>query len=102
MISDLTFSDHADLRCAQRNLTPAEVAYVVRHGRRSRRAGAIFVNLGRRDVPAADRRNQRVAQLIGTTAVVASDGGLIITVYRNEAAHKSNRRKAKYRRERAG
>ena len=73
---------------------------MVRHGARLRGAGAIFVTLGRRQVPAADWRDQRVAQLVGTTAVVASNGAQIITVYRNGEARKSNRRKAKYHRRR--
>lgn len=53
--------------------------------------------LGERDVPAKDRSNQRIAQLVNTAVLIGHDG-VILTVYRNKNALKEHRRKSKYNR----
>ncbi len=94
---------HAQLRATQRNISPADLAYVLKHGRRIRNTGAIFCFLGRRDLPACDCANQHAVRLIGTTAVI--EGGNMITVYRNRNGLRTIKRKLKYQtsaQERAG
>lgn len=96
----LVFTVHADERCAERNLAEDEVLYVVTHGRRVYNAGSQVFFLGRRDIPAQDRADQRIAQLEGLTVHTArgEDGTLfVITVYRNrDRGAKDHRRKKKY------
>ena len=94
------FSAHALLRMAQRNLSPADVEYVLRHGRRYRRAGVVHYFLGKKDIPKDDARDDAIARLEGTTVLVSpmGKGGAveIITAYRNRSALRRIRRKAKY------
>ncbi len=96
----LNICPHATERCAQRNLTPAEIEYVLAHGKKFHNAGAIAYFLGRKDIPKADSRNQRLQQLVGTTVLVSANGAEIITVYRNQNGLKEHRQKAKYRKPR--
>lgn len=90
-----TATCHAQLRAAQRNLSAADLAYVVAHGRRIRNTGATFCFLGRRDLPACDYANQHAIRLIGTTAILGGDQ--LITAYRNQKAIRIIKRKLKYR-----
>src|ERR1041384_154776 len=53
-------SSHATRRLAQRNLSPSDVHYVYRYGRMHHTGKATFVHLGLRDIPDADRRDDRV------------------------------------------
>jgi hypothetical protein len=89
------FSLHARRRAARRNVVPDAVEYVLQHGRCLARTGVTFYFLGQRDLPAADRRHDWAARLIGTVVLVASDGE-IITVYRNHRAWRTIKRKLKY------
>jgi len=82
---------HAQLRAAQRNLSPADLAYVVAHGRRIRNTGAIFCFLGRRDLPACDCADARAARLIGVTVVIVDHR--VVTVYRNSKGLRTIKRK---------
>ena len=45
-------SSHASQRLAQRNLSYRDIEYVLSHGRRIRNGKALFIYLGRRDIPA--------------------------------------------------
>lgn len=99
LIEPLVFTAHAVQRISQRNLKKSEVGYVLRHGSRRIVAGAIFYFLGRKHVPVADRRNDEITRLIGTSVLVDShDGRTVLTAYRNPAAPKRDRRKSKYSR----
>ncbi len=94
-----SYTDHAMDRCAQRNLSDDDIAYVIRHGRVSYRAGAKLYFLAANDVPRADRRNERVSQLIGTSILTTMDNDrlVIITVYRNRKdGLKDHRKKRKF------
>lgn len=95
MNSTYSFTDHATMRGEQRNVSESEVQYVLRHGASTHRAGAQAYFLGRRNIPENDRRNQRVAQLVGTTVLVDVKTGAILTVYRNAQGLKDHRRKSK-------
>ena len=92
----LSLSRHAQARAARRNVVFDAVEYVLMHGRMVQRTGATFYFLGKRDIPAPDRRKAEAARLAGTVVLVASTGE-VITVYRNQHALPTIRRKLKYR-----
>lgn len=92
----LRFSLHARNRSASRNVAFDHVGYVLEYGRLANRTGVRFYFLGRRDIPAADRRSPAVARLVGTVVLVGNDGE-VITVYRNARAWRLIARKTKYR-----
>jgi hypothetical protein len=73
---------HAARQLQRRNLTDADLDYVLAHGVRLRRTGIIFVVLRRRDIPVADLRGARAAKLEGVIVLVSHDR-VIITAYRN-------------------
>jgi hypothetical protein len=77
-------SGHALQRLAQRNLTYRDVEYVLSHGRQIRNGKALFIYLGRRDIPARDQRESAWARLEGTILVLDSGtGSHLTTAYRN-------------------
>ena len=77
-------SQHAGRRLAQRNLSADDVRYVFTHGRRFHTAHALFVCLGRRDIPEADRRHDARTRLEGTVLVLDPyTGQHLTTAYRN-------------------
>jgi Domain of unknown function (DUF4258) len=79
-----TVSAHAGRRLAQRNLDPDDVEYVFAHGRLFHAGKAVFVHLGRRDIPEEDLRDNRRRRLEGTVLVLDPDTGRhLTTVYRN-------------------
>jgi hypothetical protein len=79
-----SISGHAQVRLAQRNLSPSDIDYVFEHGRRVRNGKAVFVHLGKRDIPADDRRLTRFSRLEGTVLVLDAYTGLhLTTAYRN-------------------
>jgi hypothetical protein len=82
-------------RQSQRNLSQAEIWYVLCFGRRLYNAGVLMVFLGKRDIPVGDRRIQRIAQLEGTAVLIDRKSGLILTIYRNKAAYNEHRKKQK-------
>jgi hypothetical protein len=96
LIGDLArnVTEHGACRGDQRNLSEAGLIYVLLHGAKVRRTGAIFVVLRRRDIPAEDRHIDQWAKLEGTVAIVSLDGTLI-TVYRNRDAFRDIRKKPK-------
>ena len=88
------FTDHALLRCAQRNISQEEVLYVIEHGHRHRNTGVLMCFLRRCDIPENDQKDQRIVQLIHTAVLVGN--GEIITLYRNKNAMRDFRRRAKH------
>lgn len=92
----LELSGHAESRIAQRNLSKTDVEFVVCHGRREHRAGAIFCQLTRRDLTDKLARSKRYARLVGTTVVLCRCCEAVVTAYRNDRAFKKDRCKAKY------
>lgn len=80
MTSDLSNTDHAWLRMAQRNLPSADVGFVLTHGEEYWRAGALHVVLRYKDIPIPDRR--RFGRLDGTVVLLNDAGTDVITVYR--------------------
>lgn len=89
---------HAQKRAAQRNLSPAELRYVIRHGQRFHRAGALIFFLRDRDVPQADRDDDERRRLAGTAVVLSPDGQQVITAWRNrQKGLRQIKRKGEYR-----
>jgi hypothetical protein len=90
-------SAHASRRLAQRNLTTADIQYVYAHGRLHHTGKATFIHLGLRDIPAADRRDDRLRRLEGTVLVLDPDTGRhLTTAYRNrQRGSRDIRRKLK-------
>ncbi|MFN3432067.1 MAG: hypothetical protein ACK46X_19220 [Candidatus Sericytochromatia bacterium] len=61
-------------------------------GRRIHRTGIRFVFLGQRDIPESHRRSH--GYLAGATLLVSSDG-TVLTVYKNQAALRTIKKKEK-------
>jgi hypothetical protein len=79
-----SFSRHASQRLAQRNLTWEDVHYVVQHGRQHHSGKALFVHLGKRDIPENDLRDSAIQRLEGTILVLdPATGAHLTTAYRN-------------------
>ena len=95
---DIELSDHAEIRAAQRNLSYDEICFILTYDKRQRRAGVIFFCLHQKWFPHDLPGSHPYRRLIGTTVIVSRDGKVVVTAYRNEDAHRHNRRKAKYER----
>lgn len=103
-MNDIALSGHAHLRCAQRNLSPQQVAYILKHGIEIQRTGVTFITLRRCDLPRSHCKLNKYAKLEGAVILLSRDKGLI-TVYRNRRAFRDIHKKDKYcsyRRYRAG
>lgn len=98
LVQTMQLSHHARQRAAQRNLSPAELRYVIRHGQRFHRAGALIFFLRDRDVPQADRDDDERRRLAGTAVVLSPDGQQVITAWRNrQKGLRQIKRKGEYR-----
>lgn len=89
-------STHAQMRCAQRNVSPDEINFILEHGKRCHRAGAVFYVMLAKDLPKDLRADDRYRRLNGVTVVLSKCGQVVKTVYRNPEAMKKVRRKMKY------
>jgi hypothetical protein len=97
-IHPLEYSRHALQRAAQRNLSLAEIHYVIAFGQRYHRQGALICYLRQRDIPLPDQCEARWARLAGTAVTLTPDGGLVITAWRNrQRGLKRIKRKPQYR-----
>lgn len=94
----LSSTYHALSRQAQRNLSAADIDFVVCYGRRIRSAGVLHIFLGKRDFPKERDLVRRFGHLEETTLVVANQEGrpVLITAYRNRRALRQIRAKTKY------
>jgi hypothetical protein len=82
-LSQLQITQHAALRMAQRNVSHHDVHFVMRHGQKLHRAGAIIFFLRQRDIPQEKRSDKKVARLEGTAVITNRCFSTILTVYRN-------------------
>lgn len=94
---ELVLTWHAQKRGRQRNFTNDEVQYVLEHGRVIHRTGICFYFLGAKDIPLADRESKWAQHLIGTSILVSTDSHCIITLYRNQKALQTIKKKSKRR-----
>jgi hypothetical protein len=83
--ADITFTHHARLRMAQRNVSLAQIWFILGHGHRCHRAGVILVHLRRKDIPADDLANSHIACLEGATIVLNRRETAVMTVWRNRS-----------------
>jgi hypothetical protein len=98
MQPDIRYTAHGRSRCTQRNLSDADVQFVMDYGRHTWCAGALHVFLGRRDIPMSKAAACRFSHLEGTVLVFmrATDEPMLITAYRNRRGFKAIRSKAAY------
>jgi len=91
-------SHHARQQQARRNLSDADVQFVLEYGQRRFSAGAMHVFLGGRDLPKQRAIYQRFRHLEGTVLVVRVTNAelVLITVYRNRQTLKKIRAKHRY------
>ena len=73
-------TQHSEQRQAERGIADAQLDYVMEHGTRLWRAGALHVFLRKRDIPSQDRR--MYGKLEGIVVLLDPKGGTIITTYR--------------------
>lgn len=76
-------TNHATRRAAQRNLSLADICFVLHYGQVFHRAGAIHICLRRKDLPVETQHDQRLHQLVGTVLVLNRRQTHILTLYRN-------------------
>jgi len=93
---DVSFSKSFTKRAAQLQISPRDVAFVLKHGRVLYRTGIKFYFLGRKDIPEAWQRYPRIARLEGITLLLSHTGNLI-NVYKNPEAARKIRQKSKHR-----
>lgn len=89
------FTEHAEMRIAQRNFTIEDVYYILKHGRAAYRAGVIFCQLREKDLPREDRSDERKHKLVGCEVVLTPCKQLVMTVYHARDL-KNSRRKSKH------
>jgi hypothetical protein len=95
-MTSILLSTHAEIRAAQRNLSPEDITYIIQNGSRMHNAGAVFCQLRQKDIAPDTPGNHRHRQLAGTTVVMCSCGRYVITLYREEKAFHRDSRKQKY------
>lgn len=99
MENHVHFTEHAELRGAQRNVSKGDALYVMEHGCSQYSAGSRLYFLRQRDVSPEDLRNPRIQRLIGVCVLTTRDKPgtiVVLTLYHNEKSGlKDHRRKAK-------
>ena len=96
-VQGLRFSKHARKRMQQRCFNEKEIRYVIEHGTKIWRAGALHIVLRWKDIPGQDRKIEWKRRLEGTTVLIPSRQypPYVQTVYRNRYATRAVRRKEK-------
>jgi len=92
-----SLSLHAQERIIDWNITHADVDFIVEHAKKTHNAGAILFQFRRKDMPERHAHDSRYQRLIGTTVIACKHcGTFVITVYRNDNAFKTDRKKRKH------
>lgn len=86
------YSEHCLRRMAQRNVSEADVEYIVTRGACEYRTGVLCFTLPRRSIPVDERRDHSSLESL----VILMNDGFVITVYRTRRPLHHIRRKAKY------
>lgn len=84
-MGEITLTQHAKLRMAQRNVTWAQLCFILEHGQRLYRAGVCLVYLRRKDIPLKLLTQNQFASLEGTAVVLNRQGTIAMTLWRNRA-----------------
>ena len=92
-LAQLTPSDHAQWRMAQRNLSWTDIEFVLDHSKKIYRHGVIFFYLRRCDIPLSLRK--KYGRLEGTTVLFNGQTHEVITVYRGDRQKGLRRVKSK-------
>ena len=93
---DFEMSQHAMLRAAQRNVSPHEIAFIIKHGKNIHNAGALECQMWHKRMPKDLPHNDPLWRLVGTTVMLSKDRRTVITLYRDGDAFKRDRRKKKF------
>jgi len=96
---DICLTAHAQIRGAQRNITPENIDLVLRYGKELHRTGASFIFLGKRDIPEDLRNDDQMRKLEGTVLIISEDSNHLITCYKNRNALREIKKKSKRRRQ---
>lgn len=83
MIESIIFTKHARKRMAQRNVSEAQVSFILGYGKEIHCAGARLVHLRRKDIPKSFRKADKFARLEGVTVVLSVTDPVVMTVWRN-------------------
>ncbi|MCP4420366.1 MAG: DUF4258 domain-containing protein [Chloroflexi bacterium] len=83
MNNQIIYTHHAQKRMAQRNVSEAEVSFILQHGQAVHCAGAILVTCRRKDIPKNKLVSDKFRRLDGVTVVISRDEPTIMTVWRN-------------------
>ena len=95
-MAPIMLSYHASHRSAQRNVSYEEIKFIAENGQRVHRAGVIFCQLRRKDMPDDLPVNHPYWRLTGTTVVLCKCCQCVITLYRNADAFGKDRQKNKH------
>ena len=95
-MQDFSLSSHALHRSAQRNISDADIDFIIQNADRLHRTGVIFCQMRSRNMPEHVPGNHRAWKLIGTTIVLCKCGCYVVTLYREERAFQKDSRKSKY------
>lgn len=87
---------HGSERAVDRNLSDDDIDFIVSYGHRERHTGVIYCQLRTRELSIHFPHEPEYERLVGATVILCSCGRTVITVYRNEAAFRKDRRKAAY------
>ncbi len=89
------YSRHALQRIAQRNIKKDNIEFIMKFGQKIHNGGALFVFLGKHDIPDEYQRDDQFAKLEGSILLVSSDESCLITAYKNKQGLKQIKRKQK-------
>ena len=98
-LQTLIMSLHATDRAASRHFSADEITFICRYGYRLHNAGVIFCQMRRDHFPSDESLARSYWRLSDVTVVLCPCGECVITVYKNSAAFKKDRKKAKYDRQ---
>jgi hypothetical protein len=79
-------------------MSDEDIRFVLTHGEYEPRAGVLFCQLHRKNVPEDTPGNHRHWQLVGTTIVLCTCGVYVVTLYRQAKAFRRDKRKTRYNR----
>lgn len=85
--TNLSLTDHAQMRMGQRGISESVVAMVLRHGRTVHARGATYRVVGHKEVARGAERGIDLADADGVHVLLAPDGS-VITAYRNHELRK--------------
>ncbi|MBE2225108.1 MAG: DUF4258 domain-containing protein [Anaerolineae bacterium] len=85
MNSQVVYTHHARQRMAQRNVSEAQISFILEHGEEIHCAGARLVHLRRKDIPEHIRKVDTFARLEGVAVVLSNTDPIILTVWRNRS-----------------